>query len=164
MPTVPSAMPAGRHNLPIETTSFVGRSRALAELKPLLAGARLLTIIGPGGCGKTRIALRLAAEAAGSARDGVWLVELAANGEPEQVPAVVAGVLGVDTSGSLSPQAALALALATKQLLLVLDNCEHVAGAVATLTERLLRDCPSLRVLATSREPLRCAGETVYTL
>src|SRR5579872_1471505 len=116
---------AARQDLPIETTSFVGRTRALAQLKRLLSTERLLTITGLGGSGKTRLALRLAAELADRYRDGVWLVELAAVTDPGLVPHAVANVLGVQAELP-DALAALALALATKRLLLVLDNCEHL--------------------------------------
>ncbi len=164
MPDTLPLLPAGRHNLPVETTSFVGRTHALGQLKPLLGDARLLTLTGPGGCGKTRLALRLAAEVAERYRDGVWLIELATVTEPALVPRAVATVLGVQDTADSSLSAALATALATCNLLLVLDNCEHVADACAALIDAPLRESRTLRLLATSREPLRAAGEVTWSV
>jgi predicted ATPase/DNA-binding CsgD family transcriptional regulator len=149
------------NNLPLELTSFVGRDRELAQVKGLLAEHRLLTLTGPGGSGKTRLALA-AAEAAGGFRDGVWWVRLAPVSEPELVPQEVASTLDVRELSDRPLTDTLAEALQDKGLLLILDNCEHLAGACAALVDRLLRSCPDLKVLATSREVLAVAGEVAW--
>ena len=147
------------HNLPVQLTAFVGRSAELAELRALLGSGRLLTLNGVGGCGKTRLALQLAAEAAEQYPGGVWLVELAAVSEPERVPAAVATALGERAqAGDLVEL--LADRLGGPPALVVLDNCEHLLGPVAALVDVLLRRCPALTVIATSREPLGVPGET----
>ena len=125
------------------------------------AGARLLTLTGTGGAGKTRLALALAGELAGSYPHGVWLAALAPLADGALLPAAVAGALGVAT-GQGAPLAALVDALRGRRLLLVLDNCEHLLDACAALTETLLAACPGLDVLATSRESLRVDGETIW--
>ncbi len=154
------------HNLPLPLTSFVGRARELAELQRLLTEApgelRLLTLTGAGGCGKTRLALQVARGVMGSYPDGVWLVELAPLTDPALVPRAVASVLGVHEPPDRPLTAALADFLRAKSLLLLLDNCEHLVLACAELAEELLRSCPDLRILATSRELLGVAGETAW--
>ena len=152
---------APRGNLPAETSSFVGRERELSEVRALLAGTRLLTLTGPGGCGKTRLALRAAREAAGGF-GGAWWVELASLSDPGLVEQAVAGALGVREAPGRSLLGACAERLGSGGALLVLDNCEHLVGACAALAEALLRACPDLKVLATSREALGVAGETVW--
>jgi predicted ATPase/DNA-binding XRE family transcriptional regulator len=165
-PTAPN-LPLGTttlhgHNLPIQLTSFVGRERELAELAPLLLKTRLLTLTGAGGTGKTRLALRLAAEALDGFADGVWLVELAPLADPELVLQTVARVLGALEQPGRPLLDALLDVLRPKTLLLVLDNCEHLVAACAALAESLLRASPGLRILASSREALGIAGETAY--
>ena len=123
-----------------------------------------MTVTGPGGAGKTRLAGQVANQVAGRFADGAWLVELAPVRDPVLVPAMVAAALGVREQPGLSAAAALARVLARRQLLLVLDNCEHVIGAAAELCAGLLAACDEVRVLATSREPLRVAGEARYRL
>ena len=155
--------PGGRvtGNLPAELTSFVGRRDEVAEVRRLLAGSRLVTLTGVGGVGKTRLALRAAAGLERAFRDGMWLVQLDQLREEALVAQAVAGALGLQDRAGASPEAALADYLAGRQLLLVLDNCEHLVDAVAKLTDRLLRAAAGLRVLATSRESLNIDGETV---
>src|SRR5215472_10795049 len=155
----PRARVAG--NLPAELTSFVGRRGELAEVRRLLAGSRLVTLAGPGGVGKTRLALRAAAGLARAFRDGVWLVRLDQLRDEVLVAQAVAEALGLQDRAGYAPAAALAEYLAGRQLLLVLDNCEHVVDAVAKLADVLLRAAAELRVLATSRESLNIPGETV---
>ena len=154
--------PAQSHNLPLQLTSFVGREQALAELGHLLARTRLLTLTGPPGVGKTRLALRLAGEALDAYADGVWLVELAPLADPAFVPQVVAEVLGVQEQAGQTLLGALIETLRPQQLLLILDNCEHLVVACAELVERLLRACPQLEIVATSREVLGIAGELAW--
>src|SRR5215471_1947470 len=151
-------------NLPAELTSFVDRRGELAEVKRLLAGSRLVTLTGVGGVGKTRLALRAAAGLRRAFRDGVWLVRLDQLGDEALVAKAVAGVLGLQDRAGDSPAASLAEYLAGRQLLLVLDNCEHLVDATAKLADRLLRAAGGLRVLATSREALTIDGESVLAV
>src|SRR5215471_10600776 len=130
----------------------------------MLAGHRLVTVTGPGGSGKTRLAGQVARKVAGGFADGAWLVELAPVRDAAQVPGVVAAALGVREQPGVPAGEALARVLARQQLLLVLDNCEHVLGAAAELCAGLLAACDDVRVLATSREPLAIAGEARYRL
>ena len=152
------------HGFPAALTSFVGRAAVVDEIADQLGRDRLVTVTGPGGAGKTRLAGEVAKRVAGRFADGVWLAELAAVGDPAQVAAAVAAALGVRDLPSAAAADALASALARRQLLLVLDNCEQVIGAAAELCGRLLLGADDVRVLATSREPLRIAGEARYRL
>jgi len=152
------------HGFPAALTSFVGRAAVVHEVAGQLAQDRLVTITGPGGAGKTRLAGEVAGRVAARFADGVWLAELAAVRDPGQVAATVAAVLGIRNLPSVAAADALAHALARRQLLLVLDNCEHVIGAAAELCGRLLLGADDVRILATSREPLRIAGEVRYRL
>jgi non-specific serine/threonine protein kinase len=145
-------------------TSFVGRAAAVDQVAGLLDEGRLVTLTGPGGVGKTRLAGEVARRVAGRFADGVWLAELAAVADPAQVPAVVAVTLGVREQPGVPAAQALAQVLARQQLLLVLDNCEHVIGAAAELCAGLVAAADDVRILATSREPLRVAGEVSYRL
>src|SRR5215217_8933062 len=142
-------------------TSFVGREREISEIEGLLDGdvARLLTLTGAGGAGKTRLASAVAMEVAGRFEDGVWWVELAPVSEPDLVPQALAGVLRVQESPERSLTEAIAEDLSELEILLVLDNCEHLIGACARLAEKLLLSCPRLSILATSRETLGLRGE-----
>jgi predicted ATPase/DNA-binding CsgD family transcriptional regulator len=153
---------AYRHNLPVELTSFVPRDAELAELTALIAEARLVTLTGSGGCGKTRLALHAAAGRVGAHADGVWLAELASLRDPAQVAASVADVLQVRQRGPDSGPAELATAIGPSELLLVLDNCEHLIRPCAEVADGLLRACPQLHILATSREPLGVPGEVTW--
>lgn len=158
------------NNLPVQLTSFIGRERETVELTRLItgesgietSGIRLLTLTGPGGTGKTRLALQVAAGLVERFPDGVWLVELAALSDPSLVPQTVATAMGLLNTAGGPPLEPLARYLAPKQTLLLLDNCEHLVAACAGLTDALLRVCPRLRILATSREGLRLAGETTW--
>ncbi|HZO91340.1 MAG TPA: tetratricopeptide repeat protein [Chthonomonadaceae bacterium] len=165
-PDLPSAFPPLRSlrntNLPIQSTSFIGREREMAQLKELLASTRLLTLTGTGGCGKTRLALQVAAEVVEDYPDGVWLVELAALSDPSLVVQTVAAVLGLREEPGRSLTETLTDYLQSKSLLLLLDNCEHLVEACARLADTLLRSCPQLKILATSRETLNVASETTY--
>jgi predicted ATPase/DNA-binding CsgD family transcriptional regulator len=152
------------HGFPAALTSFVGRAAVVTEVARQLGQYRLVTVTGPGGGGKTRLAGEVARQVVGQFTDGVWLAELAAVRDPAQVAVTVAAALGIRDLPSVAPADALAEALARRQLLLVLDNCEHVIGAAAELCGRLLLGADDVRVLATSREPLRIAGEARYRL
>jgi predicted ATPase/transcriptional regulator with XRE-family HTH domain len=154
----------GAHGFASALTSFVGRSGAVREVAGLIEEYRLVTVTGPGGSGKTRLAGEVAGRVAGRFADGVWLAELAAVRDPAQVPAVVTTALGVRDLPGVPAADALARVLARQQLLLILDNCEHVIGAAAELCAGLLLACDDVRVLATSREPLRVVGEARYRL
>ncbi|HWG34942.1 MAG TPA: tetratricopeptide repeat protein [Gemmatimonadaceae bacterium] len=153
-----------RSNLPEPLTSFIGRERQLAEIKRLLPKTRLLTIVGVGGIGKTRLALQLAAEVSEAYRDGVCFVELAPLADPSLVPNAAAQVLGVRDVRGKSLTEALSVHVRNRQLLLLLDNCEHVLDAGAMLVDAMLTKAADLTVIATSREPLRVSGEQVYRL
>jgi predicted ATPase/DNA-binding SARP family transcriptional activator len=149
-------------NLPVPLTSFVGREAQMAEVIHLLQTTRLLTLTGPGGCGKTRLALETATNLLDNYPDGVWWVELAALSDAALVPQSVATALGVREQAGRALTEALVDYLRTKQLLLLLDNCEHLVEACAHLVEQWLSECPHLRILATSREALRVGGETTW--
>ena len=151
-------------HLPRAVSSFVGRQEEVAEARRVLNSSRLLSLTGPGGVGKTRLALRAAAQLRRRFPHGVWLVELDRLHDQALVVPGVAAALGLRERPDGSLTALLAEYLADRQLLLVLDNCEHLLGAVAKLTESLLRDTRGLRVLATTREPLGIDGETVLTV
>jgi predicted ATPase/DNA-binding CsgD family transcriptional regulator len=145
--------------LPAELTSFVGRRGELREVKRLLGTTRLLTLTGSGGCGKTRLALRAAAEMSRGFPDGAWLVLLAPVQDPMLVPQAVFAALGVHDLSAGASLSSLVEYLAGRRLLLVLDNCEHLLDGCATLAATLIRSCPGLYVLATSRQALGVAGE-----
>jgi len=152
---------ATKHNLPASSSSFVGREREIVEVKRLLAMTRLLTLTGAGGSGKTRLALEVAGDLVGVYPDGVWLVELAPVSEGTLVPQVVANALRVRELPGRPVTDTLVGALRTKQMLLLLDNCEHLIDACANLAEMLLGSCGHLKILATSREPLGLRGEAI---
>lgn len=145
-------------NLPVQLTSFVGRERDLAEVRQLMTASRLVTLTGAGGCGKTRLALQVANTVSAAFADGVWLVDLVLLREPSLTPQFVAQALGVHEAANET----LMGFVRPKQMLLVLDNCEHLIQACALLAQLLLSQAPHLRILATSREPLAIAGETTY--
>src|SRR5204863_1326500 len=159
-PDLPDGFPALRsldalpNNLPLQLTSFVGREAQLAEVKQLLSTNRLLTLTGSGGCGKTRLALQVAADILDAYPDGVWFVDLAPLAAEPLVPQAALTALGLRELSTRPALDILTDYLRPRALLLVLDNCEHLVGACARLVDALLRGCPGLRVLATSRELL----------
>jgi predicted ATPase/DNA-binding CsgD family transcriptional regulator len=157
-------MPAAgvQAQLPQEPNSFIGREREIAEAGRMLQRARALTLCGPGGIGKTRLALRILAATADEFPDGAWFVELADLRQPELVASRVAAVIGVSEEPGRPLVDTLADALRPRRLLLALDNCEHLIDACAQLGQRLLASSPGLRLLSTSREPLRIAAETAW--
>jgi predicted ATPase/class 3 adenylate cyclase len=150
------------HNLPTQLTTFIGRTRELKEVKRLIESNRLLTLLGPGGTGKTRLMLQAASDLVERFPDGVWLVELAPLTNPELVTEKTAGVLGVRGLPDRSLSDSLAVYLRRKEILLLLDNAEHLIQTSAELAERLLMLCPQLKILTTSREPLSIGGEAAF--
>jgi predicted ATPase/DNA-binding CsgD family transcriptional regulator len=153
-----------RSNLPAELSSFVGRRRQLQEIKTYLGSARLVTLVGPGGVGKTRLALRTATDLERGVEDGVWLVELGGLTDAKLVPKAVMASVGLRDEAGPWPLSRLVDHIASKRLMLVLDNCEHLIDACAVLADALLRDAPKLRILATSRQPLGISGEQVVPI
>jgi predicted ATPase/class 3 adenylate cyclase len=158
------SMESTPNNLPVQLTSFVGRAREITALRALLADNRLVSLVGLGGLGKTRLALQVAAESLGHYPDGVWLVELAPLQDPRRAPQAVAAAWGVKEEPSTPLEQTLARHARDRVSLLVLDNCEHMLEATAELVHRLLGVAPGLRVLVTSREPLRLTGEALFAL
>ncbi len=151
------------NNLPGQLSAFVGREPELIQVRSLVASSRLVTLTGAAGCGKTRLALQVAAEVLGTARDGVWFVGLAALTDAEKIPGAVATVLGLADQGGQQPSLeSLIDTLREQDTLILLDNCEHVIDGAAKFCGQLVRECPRLRILATSREPLGIDGEHVY--
>ena len=145
--------------LPVEVTGFVGRQRELVLLDGLLRTARLVTVTGPGGVGKTRVALRAAARDCGQFADGVCLAELGGLHDPDLLPHTVATCLGLPELDARAEADAVADYLRGRQLLLILDSCEHLIGACAALAEMVLRYAPRVTMLATSRQPMNVPGE-----
>jgi predicted ATPase/DNA-binding SARP family transcriptional activator len=158
----PRALQPGQTNLPEEISSFIGRERELVELRELLGMSRMVTLTGAGGVGKTRLAQRFAGAVVGDPADGVWFVDLAPVADPAHVAATVAGVLDVAERADREMVATLVDALADRELLIVLDNSEHVLETAVPLAAQLLGGCPGLSVVATSRQALAIPGEWVY--
>jgi len=154
--------PALQHNLPAQLTPFVGRDRELQQVRGLVESSRLVTLTGAGGSGKTRLALHVAAELLDGSGDGVWLVELAGVSTEDAVASAIGEALRIPGRRGRVMADVLAAALSPQEILIVLDNCEHLVGACAKITDALLRRCPRVRVLATSREPLGIDGEVIY--
>ncbi|KXX55988.1 MULTISPECIES: ATP-binding protein [unclassified Rhodococcus (in: high G+C Gram-positive bacteria)] len=148
-------------NLPLDLTSFVGRRRELADTRQLLSGSRLVTLIGAGGVGKTRLALRIGAVSRRTYDDGVWFVELGELHDGDLLGQAVSGALGLQDHSVRPPMTVLTEQLAEKRILLVLDNCEHLVEAVAGVAQVVLRTCPGVQILATSRASLDIRGEVV---
>ena len=150
------------NNLPIQLTSFIGRQREMQEARQLLAASRLLTLIGPGGTGKTRLSLQVSAEQLPEFKDGVWLIELAPLANPAFIISTIVSVLGLYEVQGIPLLHIVIDYLREKSLLLILDNCEHVIEASSQVAQQLLRACPQLKIIASSREALGVDGETVY--
>jgi predicted ATPase len=161
-PAALTEKPAPRLNLPVQPTSFVGRKQELADLSRLLETTHLLTLTGAGGCGKTRLALEAAGSLVERFAEGVWLVQLASLSDPGLVANQVAIAVGLNLGADQDPLEKVKGYLATRSVLLLLDNCEHLLEGAATVAEGLLTSCPGSRILATSRTPLRVAGEQIY--
>ncbi len=154
--------PALLNNLPVQLTPFIGRGRELAEVRGLVESARLVTLTGAGGAGKTRLSLQVAGELVDVSGDGVWFVELAAVTDEDAVPAVICDALRIVRQPGRPALEALLDAFVCQDILIVLDNCEHLVGACAKAADAMLRRCPRVHLLATSREPLGIAGEVIY--
>jgi len=162
-PHVPALhQPGARTNLPLPLTSFVGRTSDLADVERLLFTTRLLTLTGPGGVGKTRLAIEVGTHLLPRFADGIWMVDLAPYQKHGDVPYAVASALEVRQEGNYSMLSTLVHALQERQILLLLDNCEHLIPGCAEVTLTLLRSCPNFRVLATSRESLGLGGELIW--
>jgi non-specific serine/threonine protein kinase len=155
---------AASHNMPAQLTSFIGRKCEMEAVMALLGEARLVTLSGPGGCGKTRLAYQTALRMLGAYPDGVWVAELAPLVDAALIPLVVASALKMGQPSDPAILEALSRHLHSKRLLLVLDNCEHLIDGCANLAESLAQTCPELTLLATSREPLAIAGEHIYAV
>ena len=158
------SLEATPNNLPQQATSFVGRNRELVELRALLANSKLVTLLGAGGLGKTRLSLQLAADLMDDFPDGVWFVELAPVSDSRLVAQAVASVLGVKEVAGQQTQEAILQYVTDRKLLLILDNCEHLLHTCAELATQLLKSGPQVKVVATSREHLRVSGETIFAV
>jgi predicted ATPase/class 3 adenylate cyclase len=154
--------PALPNNLPAQLSAFIGRDREMGEVRALVESRRLVTLTGAGGSGKTRLALQVAAELLDGSGEGVWLAELAAVSDGDVVPAAVCEALGIGEQPGRAVLDRLLDALAFQSVLLVLDNCEHLIGACAKTADAILRRCPGVHLLVTSREPLGIGGEAIY--
>jgi predicted ATPase/class 3 adenylate cyclase len=154
-PTLPN-------NLPAQLSAFIGRDREMSEVRALVESRRLVTLTGAGGSGKTRLALQVAAELLDGSGDGVWLAELAAVSDGDMVPTAISEALGIGEQPGRAVLDGLLDALAFQSVLIVLDNCEHVIGACAKTADAILRHCPGVHLLVTSREPLGIGGEAIY--
>ena len=152
------------HNLPVQLTTFVGRSAEMTSIKALLGSSRLVTLTGPGGAGKTRLALQVGAELIDGSPDGVWLVDLAPQRDPSLVHQAALSALGLREAKNEDPAKTLQDHLRQRRMLMILDNSEHLIEACAELTDGLLRTCPGLQILATSREPLGVGGEVTFRI
>jgi predicted ATPase len=149
-------------NLPVPSSPFVGRVEELAQVAGLLQTSRLLTLTGVGGSGKTRLAIEVGAQVLDGWRDGVWLVELATVSDPSKVPVAVADAIELHIGAERPTPDLLASMLTDHDMLLILDNCEHLLDSLASLAIEILKACPKVSILATSREPLGVDAERVY--
>jgi len=159
-----STLDISPNNLPLQLTSFIGREKELREVMELLSTGRLVTLTGPGGCGKTRLSLEIAEKVQDTHPHGVWLVELAPLADPALIPQTLAAVLGLREEGDRPNLTVLTDFLRTRTLFLVLDNCEHLIEACARLADGLLKACPKIQILASSRETLGISGEAAYRI
>jgi predicted ATPase len=162
VPAVVGDERAPPNNLPAELATFIGRDRELSEVRALVGSTRLVTLTGAGGCGKTRLGLQVAAGLLDGPGDGVWLVELAAVSDEDAVAPAICQTLGMARQPGRPVLEALLDALAPQAMLIVLDNCEHLIGGCAKTADAIVRRCPRVRLLPTSREPLGVGGETIY--
>jgi hypothetical protein len=163
-PSIAPPPPATAHNLPLQLTRFIGREHEIAEVKPLVEAERLVTLTGAGGAGKTRLALQIAQDLVSDYPHGVWVIELAPLADPGLIPHAIASTLGMRPESSDGVTDSLITFLRPRTMLLLLDNCEHVISSCATLVDHVLRVCPRVHVLATSREALGIAGERAWRI
>jgi predicted ATPase len=152
------------NNLPVVRTAFIGRDRDVAELKALLSDHSLVTLVGSGGVGKTRLAVQVGTELLEAYPDGVWLVDLAPIADPELVSSVTGRALGMNQQADRRVDEAIPLWLKRKKLLLIFDNCEHIVGTLGPIAAAILRVAPDVRILATSRQALNIDGEEVLRI
>ena len=157
-----NTLDARPNNLPVQLTSFIGREKDLSELKKLLSNSRLVTLLGTGGTGKTRLALQAGADIIDEYANGVWFADLSALQDPLLLPQNLEQLFAINERHKQTPEELLVEFLKNKELLIILDNCEHLIDACATLAQNILQQSPKVRILATSRESLRCQGESVY--
>jgi predicted ATPase len=150
------------HNLPVQLTKFIGRQPELSDLDRLLANARIVSLTGPGGCGKTRLAMQFSNTVSSNFKDGVWLAELAPIRDPYFVPLILTKILDITNRPQQPVLENLLHHLQSKEILLVLDNCEHMIEGCAQLVEQILSQTGDVRILVTSREPLSVPGEMIY--
>ena len=162
VPAPPTVASRPRTNIPAMLTGVIGRTEAVTELRALLSQGRLVTLTGPGGVGKTRLAMETATQSAGGFPDGVWVAELAGLAATRAPADAVMDAMGIRDDSAADPRRVLTEALRDSRMLLILDNCEHLVGQAAELTGQLLRAAPGLRVMVTSREPLLVGGEVVW--
>jgi predicted ATPase/class 3 adenylate cyclase len=152
------------NNLPVQLTSFIGREKEIDVVKELLNKTHLLTLTGPGGAGKTRLSLQTGADVIDEFSGGVWFIELASLIDPALLPQKIIIELGIKEESKKALEETLSSYLKDKEILLILDNCEHLIESCAALSEKLLKACPKLKIIATSREALKCTGEQVYSV
>lgn len=152
------------NNLPVQLTSFIGREKDITEIKKLLSGTRLISLLGPGGTGKTRISLQVAADLIDDFENGVWFIELAPLSDPAFITTTIARTLGINEHPGQESEMSLINYLKYKELLIIMDNCEHLIGACAEIAEKILQSCPKIKIITTSREALKCSGELTYKL
>ena len=157
-----TTLETSNHNLPAQLTSFIGRARELTEADKLLSSTRLLTFIGPGGTGKTRLSLQVAVEQFSEFKDGTWLIELAPLANPTYIVSAMASTFNLRELQGVPLIDTVTDYLRGKKLLLILDNCEHLIEACAQLSDQLLHACPNLKIIASSREALGISGESVF--
>jgi len=158
------SQPYPRNNLPASLTTFIGREKEQAEIINLTRKYRLITLTGPGGVGKTRLSIKVGEQALGDYANGVWLAELASLNNPALLPLTILALFGIAVQSNTSHSEILSNFLRPKTILLILDNCEHLLEACAQLADTLLKNCPNLKILATSRESLGITGEAVYSV
>lgn len=157
-----NSLSAPTHNLPTQLTTFIGRERELLETQEKLQSTRLLTLVGPGGTGKTRLSVQIGAEQLDRYKDGVWLVELAPIVDPGLIPSTIADVFAIHEAQGVPLMTLVVDYLRAKEMLLLLDNCEHLVEGAARVADQLLRHCANLKIVASTREALSVEGETVY--
>jgi hypothetical protein len=152
------------NNLPVQLTSFIGRKKEIEKVKELLTNTHLLTLTGPGGAGKTRLSLQVGADVIDDFANGVWIVELASLNDPVLLPQEILKELGVKEETKKTSEETLIQYLNHKEMLIIFDNCEHLIEACSILTEKLLKVCPKLKIIATSREAMKCSGEQIHSI